>query len=427
MLAVTPAQSFLLCLLAEPQAAAVQWEAMLDSLDALSPLVDDVACGHAYVDMRGLPGDAHAWIAQCRALLAPYGAPVRVGAGANKFTAYAAARTSDGAICARGAERGFLAPLPIALLNLDERLAERLRMLGVTTLGELASLPHGPFVRRFGRAAVRWHDCARGEDPTPFVPRAHAIAIEASIFGEGRVEEEAQLFFALRIVLARVCADLERCGKRAGALELALELEDGSERSIAVPVASPTADEKTLGEVVRAKLTASTFPCAIVGVRLRAAQLEAGGEPMPIFPADDVDPSRVAVTLARLEAVTGEAPQRARIKAAHVLERRFAYEPFSLLPARPQQSAAGEGPAPALVPQLRLLRVREIVVKVERGAPAIVDGRRVIACRGPWRIEEGWFSDSAVTRDEYDVFLEENALVRIYRQGAHWYVRGAYD
>ncbi len=81
----------------------------------------------------------------------------------------------------------------------------------------------------------------------------------------------------------------------------------------------------------------------------------------------------------------------------------------------------------ALRLQLRLGAVREIEVFVRHGEPAIVAGRRVREARGPWRIEEGWFSDTNVTRDEYDVLLEDGKLVRIYRQGKRWYIRGAYD
>lgn len=430
MLAVARTHPLVLCILVNAERAAPHWESMLDSLDALSPLVDDAAVGHAYVDMRGIPGDPNAWIAQTRALLAPYALTIRMGVGANKFTAYAAARTRDGTICALGEERSFLAPLDLDLLPIDTHVRERLRMLGLATLGDLARLPHGPFVRRFGREAARWHACARGEDRTPFLPRAHAVAIEATVFGEGSVEAQAQLFFALRMLLSRVCADLDRCGKRAGALDLAFELDDGSERCIAVPIATPSADETTLGEILRTKVSDCTFPCAIVGLRLRALRLEEGGEAMPIFPADDVDPRRVAVTLARLETITGEAPRRARVKPAHALERRFNYESFSLChPERSERVGASEAEEPlkSVFPQLRLLTVREIDVSVVRGVPACVDGRAVRSCEGPWRIEEGWFSESEVARDEYDTVLDDGRRVRVYRQGTRWYLRGAYD
>ncbi len=424
MLAVERAPSLLLCVLSDADFVAPHWEAMLDALDAVSPLVDDVRPGHAYVDMCGAPGNVREWIAQTHATLVPYGLAVRIGAGTNKFAAYAAAQNGDGTICAAGNERAFLAPLSLDVLGVDGRIRERLRMLGIATLGELARLPHGPFVRRFGMQAAQWHACARGEDRTPFLPRAHAIAIEASAFGEGSIEEQAQLFFALRVVLARVCADLERCGKRAGALELTLELEDGNERRVDVPVALPSADERMLGDVLRAKLYESTFASPIVGLRIRAARLEEGGEAMSFFPADDVDPRRVAVALARLEATTGEPPRRAHIRAAHALERQFSYEPFASLAVVPNKAS---GAPEALVAHLRLLAVREIGVVVKRGAPAVVDGRSVTECKGPWRIEEGWFADAPIARDEYDVLLDDASRLRIYRQGSRWYLRGAYD
>lgn len=424
MLAVKHSEPLLLCVLGDAVRAEPAWEAMLDSLDTVSPLVDDVRPGLVYIDMRGMPGDVRRWIEQTRACLAPYALPLRIGAGSNKFCAYAAACVRDGAVCSSGDERRFLAPLAVDLLEIDERIRERLLMLGISTLGDLAQLPHGAFVRRFGPSAARWHACARGEDRTPFLPRAHAVAVEASTFGEGRVEEEAQLFFALRVLLARVCTDLERCGKRAGALDLNLELEDGTSRCVDLPIASPSADEKALGDIVRAKLTGSTFPCAVVGLRLRAVRLEEGGESVPIFPAEDVDPRAVAVTIARLEAIAGEAPRRARVRSAHALERRFSFEPFRLHRAeRSERPALSE----ALVTQLRLLAVREIDVRVQGDAPAYVGQRRVLSCRGPWRVEEGWFADDPVSRDEYDVQLDDASLVRVYRQGTRWYLRGAYD
>lgn len=435
MLGLKHAQPRILCAVFGACGIEELWEDILDALDAVSPLVDDVRPGLLYLDLYGMPGDAKQWIEQAHAQLAGCGVTACIGAGSNKFTAYAAACKGDGTICGVGVEEAFLAPFLLDLLEIDERVRERLKLLGIERLGDLARLPHGAFVRRFGPEAAIWHACARGEDRTPFRPRAHKIAIEASVFGEGRVEEEAQLFFALRLILSRICSDLDRCGKRAGAMELVLELEDGSERSIEVPVASPSADERTLNDILRAKLSGSTFPCAIVGLRLRAAQLEEGGEAMPIFPAEDVDPRQVAVTIARIESAIGEPPRRALTRPAHALERRFSYEPFSCYP-EPFDCAKGalrtgsvEGSAfqQILVSQLRLLTVREIAVRLQRGAPSIVEGRKVLECRGPWRIEEGWFADTAVTRDEYDVLLDDRSLVRIYRLGQRWYLRGAYD
>ncbi len=405
------------------------WEEMLDSLDAVSPLVDDVRPGLAFLDMRGIAGDAPAWIARTHSTLLPFGLAPRIGMGPSKIAAQAAAHVADGSVCVSGAEGELLAPLPLSLLEIDPATIERLRLLGIRRLGDLARLPHGPFVRRFGSASSSWHELARGIDRRPFVARGHAVAIEASIFGEGRAADEAQVFFALRVVLARVCSDLERCGKRAGALRLAIELEDAGACDFDVPLATPTAHERTMFDMLRAKLEGTTFAAAIVGLRVAALQLEEGGEAQPLFCADDLDPQRVAVTIARLEAALGAGVARAQTRDAHLLEERFSYEPFTLPPRdmleKPHVHAE-------LVPQLRLLEVREVPVLLRGGEPAVVDREAVRECSGPWRVAERAHTipseaQGPVTRDEYDVVLESGTFARIYRQGSHWYLRGVYQ
>ncbi len=400
------------------------WEEMLDVLDAVSPLVEDTAAGRAFLDMHGIAGSADAWIAQARDVLSRFGVSLRIGAGANKIAASAAARLADGTVWEPGSERERLAPLPLRVLEIEPEIVERLRLLGVERLGELAALAHGPFVRRFGVAAAQWHELAQGIDNRPFVPRAHAVAIEAAIFGEGRAADEAQVFFALRMLLARICTDLERCGKRAGALHLAVELEDAGAHNFDVPLAMPTAHERTMFEMLRAKLEGVTFNAPIDGLRLAARRLEEGGETQPLFSADDLDPQKIAVTIARLEAVLGCGVTRAQTREAHVLEERFSYEPFTT-PSRtmfekPQSQSD-------LVPQLRLLAVREVPVQLRGGEPAMVDRQAVRQCVGPWRIDERAYTASPVTRDEYDVVLEDGTFARIYRQNSHWYLRGVYE
>lgn len=418
----------LLCLNAGLSLERELWDEMLDSLDAVSPLVDDVRPGLAFLDMRGIAGDAHAWMAQTRHVLLHFGCALRVGVGTNKIAAQAAAHSTDGGICEPGSERELLAPLPLAFLEVDPAIVERLRLLGIERLGDLGRLPHGPFVRRFGASAAIWHELARGIDRRPFVPRGHAVAIEASVFGEGRASDEAQVFFALRMLLTRICTDLERCGKRAGALRLAIELEDADARTFEVPLATPTAHERSLFEMLRAKLEGETFPAAIVGLRVAAMQLEEGGEAQALFGADDFDPQRVAVTIARLEAALGTGVARARTREAHVLEERFSYEPY-----RPPKRSDSEplDVERRIIPQLRLLEVREVPVQLRGGEPAIVDRQSVRQCVGPWRVAERPAASVRVNsvdeRDEYDVVLENGTFARIYRQGARWYLRGVYQ
>ncbi|MGA2759113.1 MAG: hypothetical protein ABSF08_02175 [Candidatus Cybelea sp.] len=404
---------------------------MLDVLDAVSPLIDDVRPGLAFLEMHGIAGDPRAWVAQTRSVLAVFDAPLRLGVGSNKIVARAAAYVADGTVCEPGSECELLALLPLTLLDIEAEIIERLMLLGIERLGDLAQLPHGPFVRRFGAAAACWHELARGIDRRPFLPRSRAVAIEASIFGEGRAVDEAQVFFALRMLLTRVCADLERCGKRAGALHLALELEDAQTCTFDVPLAMPTANERTMFDMLRAKLEGATFEAPIVGLRVQARRLEEGGEAQALFSSVDFDRQRVAVTIARLEAMLGERIARATTREAHLLEERFAYEPFLKQYCHPERCHPELVEGGGIVPQLRLLEVREITVELRAREPAIVNGQAVMQCTGPWRIAERFPTQPVPSpvegRDEYDVVLADGTFARIYRQNAHWYMRGVYE
>lgn len=399
-------------LIHDPVRAHDVWSDLLDALDALSPLVDDAGEGTAYLEMRGIEGDPQQWIARAHALFGSFGLPVRCSAGPNKFVAYAGTYGSD------------FESLPLRVLGIEQRIVERLHLLGVDRLGDLARLPHGPFVRRFGKAAAAWHDRARGIDPTPFLPRAHELQIDAGLYGEGSAAHEEQIVFALRVLAERVCSGLTRAGKGASLVRMSFECENGDSRTIDTGFAQATGDARTMLDLLRVKLEGVTFDAPICGLKLQVLRLEECGLPAALFAQYEPDPQAMAVALARLDAVPGASPGRARVRAAHVLEERFVYEPFAV-EAFPR-SASAAALAGHAIPQLRLLAVREIPVQMRGNRPVRVEHRSVVSCAGPWRIDDGW-GEEPLLRDEYDVQLEDGMLCRIYRQGTHWYLRGAYD
>lgn len=400
----------------DAQCTRVVWSDMLDALDAVSPLVDDSGEGTAYLDMHGIDGAPEEWIARALRELNGFDLPVRAAVGPNKFLARASTYAAGGRIGA----------LPVEVLELDARVVERLHLLGVTRLEELAALPHGPFVRRFGKAAAAWRDRARGIDPTPLRPRAHEVQIGAAAYGEGSAEQEEQVYFALRVLAERVCSDLSRAGKGARAVQVTFECENGDVHVADAGFAQATAEPRTMLDVLRAKLEQLTFAAPITGLRLQALQFEECGAPAALFGQHDADPQALAVVLARLQAATARAARRARVRAAVPIENRFAYDDFVIPLEAARARAGGRDAQKHPVPQLRLLAVREIEVQMRGNQPRSVGERRVVDCAGPWRIDDGWF-ERPMVRDEYDVLLEDGMLCRIYRQGQRWYLRGAYD
>ncbi len=407
------------------------WEDMLDELDALSPLVDDAAEGTAYVEMRGCDGIASDWIVRAHTILERFGLPVRAAVGPNKFAARAATYVRDGCICAPGEAAQLLAPLRLEVLDVEPAIVERLHLLGISTLGELARLPHGPFVRRFGARAARWHECARGIDPAPFRPRPYALQIEAAAFGEGSAAQEEQVSFALRVLAERICSDLSRAGKAAALLRTTFECENGDLRELDAGFAQPTADPRVVLDILRAKLEGLIFDAPVTGLKIQALRLEECGTFTALFSGTQPDPQTLAIAFERLQAVGDIQAHQAHVRPAHLLESRFTMSDF-VCHGESNTVTLSSAPVAHVVEgrtttQLRMLPVREVAVKLRGNTPASVDARPVVNCAGPWRVDDGWFEDAHIARDEYDVLLDGGLLWRVFRQGEKWYLRGAYD
>jgi protein ImuB len=412
------------------------WHDVLEALDAASPLVEDGGWGRAFLEMHGIEGSAAGWIEAVHNALAGLDLPRRAGLGPNPFVAFAAAVQGDGTIC-EGDPAAFLAPFPLEQLDCGDDVCDRLRLLGVGTLGELAALPHGPFVRRFGPDAARWHEWARGIDRRRLRPRPRALRIDRRSYGEGEATSEEAVLFALRSLVNRVVDDLGAAGKRAGRLLLALECENGDVRELTTRVAQPTAVPATLFNLLRARLEGVTLDAPVVGLRLTAELLEDGGVPLALFAGSDPDPDALGIVLARLDAALGDGgAQRVASTAGPRMERRFAHAPFTLEPLVTTTWTAGTAaPLPQTATlQYRMLEPQPVAVRVIGGAPRFVGtpAQTVLDAAGPWRMEEGWWAGATgsgehLARDEYDVLLDDGSLVRIAHERSNWSIRGIYD
>ena len=415
---------------------AAVWAGVLEALDAASPLVEDAGWGRAFLEMHGIEGSAEGWIGAVRNALAGFDLPLRVGLGPNPFVALAAAVRGDGTIC-DGDPAAFLTPFPLEQLGCGDDVCDRLRLLGIRTLGELAALPHGPFVRRFGPPAAQWHEWARGIDRRRLRPRPRALRIDRSSYGEGEATSEEAVLFALRALVGRVVDDLGAAGKRAGRLVFGLECENGDVRELTTRVAQPTAVPGTLFDLLRARLEGIVLDAPVVGLRLVAEGLEDGGVPLALFAAGDPDPDALGIVLARLDAALGDGgARRSRVVEGPRVERRFAYDPFTLEPLVTKSWTLAP---PAPLPQTATLQFRPVApqpvaVRVIGGAPRFVGtpAQTVLDAAGPWRVEEAWWagalgSGEPLARDEYDVLLDDGSLVRIAHERSCWSIRGVYD
>lgn len=158
---------------------AVQFRAILGELSSLvEHLSIDEACLELGPATRWPDEPAAAGQRLRRRVRAELGLSVTVGIATNRTVAKVAADLAkpDGLrLVPPGQEAAFLAPLPVGCLpGIGPHAAQRLRELGVRTLGQLAQVP--PYWLRlvFGRRAEEVHRRAQGIDPRPVVPEERA-------------------------------------------------------------------------------------------------------------------------------------------------------------------------------------------------------------------------------------------------------------
>jgi protein ImuB len=191
----------------DPVRTATVLEEVLAALQRVSPAVESAGAEYLFLDLRGLRalyGSLGALERAIRAAVPPLLRP-RIGIAGGKFAAAVAARVAPPS-CAQvvpvheAAE--FLAPLPISYLPFAPDVLQRLDLLGLRTIGDLAALPFSAVQAQFGPSGARAWRLANGQDDEPIVPRRHGPSAHASLRFDDPLASVEAVMVALDQLLA---------------------------------------------------------------------------------------------------------------------------------------------------------------------------------------------------------------------------------
>lgn len=231
-----------------------------------APVVATDAPADVWIDVAGaahLLGGERRLLRDLLDRLAGQGVAGRAAIADTPGAAWAAARFDaqgqtapgdGGVIIPPGGIAAALAPLPVEALRLPDSAAEGLRLLGFERIGQLATTPRAPLVRRFGTEPIQRLDQALGtvfEPITPFIPPDLPQARLA--FPEPLLTAEALSGVIARLT-QRVCAALEKAGLGARRLDLLFERVDGVVPVIRIGTARPSRDPRHLARMLDERL-----------------------------------------------------------------------------------------------------------------------------------------------------------------------------
>ncbi len=346
-------------------------------------------------------------------------------------------------------ERAFLDPLPLDLLDPDDRVAQALTRFGVRTVRDLLCLPRRALAQRLGSEILELIDRARGTATESPLPEPALTRIEEAMDLESPIDCLEPLGFVLRGLISRIAERLSLRGLACGSLEIGLRTEGGGRDVRRVGLSAPTLDGRVLLRLVSLDLERHPPEAPVESVSLQTEGVPIRTDQLDLFAPRGPDPAALDRTLSELEMLCGEG----RVGAPEVPDTHhptaFAQKPFSP-PASPttRRSRPSDLPDPAArfgvsldptsipaTPALRAIRPPVCAeVRVDRGLPAFVRSAvsqgDVIVVSGPWRTTGKWWSpEDRFVLDHFDAQISDGCVIRLCFDWTKrlWQVDGIYD
>jgi DNA polymerase-4 len=254
-----------------------------------SPFLEPVSLDEAYLDVTGFEtiyGSIHQMAVAIRQRIKDeLGLCASVGIASGKVVAKVASELSkpDGLIeVARGEERAFLAPLPVARLPGVGRKAEKiLEGLNINTVGKLSITPLSVLKSHFGVFGEVLYRSANGIDDRKVEPPGAAKSVSRETTFARDTRNRSLLKATLRYLGDRVGADLREQGKQARCVTLKLRYADFTTitRSHTLPHAI-NSDEMIFGAGARLldrALPLEKQPVRLIGIGV-SSLVESGGQ-----------------------------------------------------------------------------------------------------------------------------------------------------
>ena len=240
-----------------------------------TPLVEQVSIDEAFFDVTPGRFSRESPIAICRRIrgrVAALGITCSIGLGVNKTVAkIASEREKPRGLTAvlPGTERGFLAPLPVgAMSGVGPATEERLRRMGIRTLGELARADEAELERSFGvlgpRMALRAAGLERSAVAEAAAPDEVKSVSNERTFSEDLTGRE-QVVAGIAHIAEMVGRRLRKKGLRGRTVTLKVKYDASHARSAQRGLAERTDDERVVADVATRLLDELWQP----GVRVR--------------------------------------------------------------------------------------------------------------------------------------------------------------
>ncbi|MGC8491853.1 MAG: DNA polymerase IV [Syntrophobacteraceae bacterium] len=208
--------------------------AIMEILQALSPLVEQVSIDEAFVDITGterLHGPPSTLATRVKSLVGERALlTCSIGIAPNKYLAKVASdyRKPDGlTIIQQDQVEEFLKRLPVGKIpGVGKKTGEELRKLGIVFASDIAKFPADYWTARFGKWGAMLHARGQGVDDSPVEPVTAPKSVSAENTLACDTEDTAELEKMLLSQAEEVGRELRKIGFKARTVTLKIKLSD---------------------------------------------------------------------------------------------------------------------------------------------------------------------------------------------------------
>jgi len=197
---------------------------------------------------------------------------------------------------APGDEQAFLNPLPVAKLpGVGRKTEQALKEMGITTIGELASLPLDTVKRQFGATGAVLHSYAWGIDDREVEAPGEAKSISQQLTFARDTLDRNFLEANLHSLCQEVCQELRSQNKRAKCVAIRLRYADFKTitRQVILKEASDVTRVvfATAQQLLNKALSQQEKPIRLIGIRI--SSLVGEGKQLPMFDSGTEKPEHL--------------------------------------------------------------------------------------------------------------------------------------
>jgi protein ImuB len=237
------------------------------------------------------------------------------------------------------------------------------------------------------------------------------------------------LLFLFARVLHELCNRLRSHSKAARILQLRLHLQGRNDYLCELEFPVPLADHQSMLKLLQLHLERHKPGAPITGFVLCIEPADPRRVQKGLFVPVTPEPDKLQLTLARIAGMLGT-----ENVGTPLLLNSYRPDAFEMVHVKTAPPAS-EPLSPQTVrlvmrlfrPALQAKGIVAVAAPKHVAAPGVKG--RVIEWAGPWKTSGEWWAQTAWTREEWDVALDDGALYRIYEQPVEhaWYVHGVYD